>query len=93
MDNKQERLLMQIGPQHSQAKTVLLQFISQFLGVTAFDFQNVYDTKPHDLILIEWNGSTLAVGCDLLLLPVEQARALVAAKLVASKAAFAVHAA
>jgi len=90
MDNKQERLLMQIGSSHSEAKACLLHFISEFLGVTAFDFQNVFNTKPHDLILVEWNGSTLAVSCDVLLLPVEQARQIVATKIAASKAAFAV---
>jgi hypothetical protein len=81
---------MQIGPTHSEAKTCVLQFVSEFLGVTAFDFQSTFGTRPHDLVLIEWNGSTLAVSCDLLLLPVEQARAIVAAKLAASQLAFAV---
>lgn len=79
---------VQIGPDHSEAKRLLLQFISEFLGVTAFGFQSVFGTKPHDLILIEWNGSTLAVSCDLLLLPSELARVIVAQKISASKAKF-----
>jgi hypothetical protein len=79
---------MQVGPTQSAAKACLLQFISEFLGVTAFAFQSSFGTKTHDLILIEWNGSTLAVPCDLLLKPREQARATVAAKIAASKAAF-----
>ena len=79
---------MQIGPTQSAAKAVLLQFISEFLGVTAFAFQSTFKTKPHDLILIEWNGSTLAVPCDLLLMPREQARQVVAEKIAVSRAAF-----
>ena len=79
---------MQVGPTQSAAKACLLQFVSQFLGVTAFAFQSSFGTKAHDLILIEWNGSTLAVGCDLLLMPREDARRLVAEKIEVSMALF-----
>lgn len=79
---------VQIGPDQSEAKRLLLNFISEFLGVTAFGFQSLFGTKPYDLILIEWNGSTLAVACDLLLLPREAAREFVARKIAASKAEF-----